>query len=102
MDVFQLLDRLPPAILLAPLFRRTSQPHREGFRKILFRMSLRIPVRKMLHEALAIGARSVCFRSVLSLGAAENVLPVLTRGKLIRMVHGMAAFMPKKHLAPLG
>ena len=63
-------------------------------------MSLRIPIRKMLHEALAVRTWRVGFRRILGLGTSEGCLPVFALGQFIGVIHRVAALMPQQFLAP--
>ena len=98
--VFQLLQRLPAAVALAPLIRRRGHPDGERLGEVLVGVRLRVPVGEVPYEASAVGTRPVGFRRILRIGTAEYALPLLARGEMIGMIDGMAALVPQQHLAP--
>ena len=70
-DIFELLQRRPALVALAPV-RARREPDREGLGEILVRMALRVPERQMLDVAPAAGVRPVVVR-VAGRGAAEQL-----------------------------
>src|SRR5262249_1800928 len=101
MDVFELFERFPACIALAPVPGRTRQPHSKRLGEVFVRVCLGVPVGQMADEALAVRTRRVGLRRVLRFGTAENALPVAPRRKPVGVVHGMPTFMPQEHLTPI-
>src|SRR5262245_3352346 len=57
-DVLELAKSRPALVLCGP-HRVWLEPHREGFSEVLIRMTLSIPVAKVLHEAVAVRFRRI-------------------------------------------
>src|SRR5581483_5832550 len=93
-DIFELLERGPAAIALAPVGVRL-EPHRERLRPVLVRMRLRVPVAEVQHEALAVGSRHVGV-GVARARAAEVALPVAPPVQLIGVQERVPGFVAQQ------
>ncbi len=98
-DVFELLDRRPVVVPLAPL-RFRLEPHREGFGKVFVGMALRVPRVEMEDEALAVRLGRVVL-GIRRRRRAEQLEPLAPPLELIGVVDGVAGLVAENLHAPL-
>ena len=100
-NVFELLQRFPTAVALAPVSSR-GEPDGEGFGEVFVGMALSVPVIQMHDVRAAEGARPIELRSFFGRSAAKNALPFAFFIKLIGVEVSVGGFVAHQAHEPIG
>src|SRR6185436_13576322 len=93
LHVIQLTNRRPAGVPRRP-HRLRVEPHSKGFGKVFVGMALRVPVIKMLDEALTVRLWCVVLR-IRRGGCAEQPAASGAPADLIRVVEGVSDLVPE-------
>src|ERR1041384_2446664 len=96
--ILQLLEHRPALVAVGP-GRSGREPDRKGLRKVLIRMTLRIPYIKMPYEASTIGPWAVIFGIGVG-GTSKDVLSTAETTETKGIFYGMTCLMPQNSHTP--